>query len=134
MTVEEQLSHLILMMGNLGNRIDGMEENMNSRFDRLEEKVDSLVEKVDKLEEKVDNLEEKVDKLEEKVDKLEEKVDKLEEGQFELKQNMAVLIEAQTALGNQEQRHYKELSARMDNLERIQKEQCYDIIKLRAAQ
>ena len=113
MTVEEQLSHLILMMGNLGNRIDGMEENMNSRFDRLEEKVD---------------------KLEEKVDKLEEKVDKLEEGQFELKQNMAVLIEAQTALGNQEQRHYKELSARMDNLERIQKEQCYDIIKLRAAQ
>jgi uncharacterized protein YdcH (DUF465 family) len=106
MTVEEQLSHLILMMGNLGNRIDGMEENMNSRFDRLEEKVD----------------------------KLEEKVDKLEEGQFELKQNMAVLIEAQTALGNQEQRHYKELSARMDNLERIQKEQCYDIIKLRAAQ
>lgn len=120
MTVEEQLSHLILMMGNLGNRIDGMEENMNSRFDRLEEKVD-------KLEEKVDNLEEKVDKLEEKVDKL-------EEGQFELKQNMAVLIEAQTALGNQEQRHYKELSARMDNLERIQKEQCYDIIKLRAAQ
>ena len=127
MTVEEQLSHLILIMGNLGNRIDGMEENMNSRFDRLEEKVD-------KLEEKVDNLEEKVDKLEEKVDKLEEKVDKLEEGQFELKQNMAVLIEAQTALGNQEQRHYKELSARMDNLERIQKEQCYDIIKLRAAQ
>ena len=113
MTVEEQLSNLILMMGNLGNRIDGMEENMNSRFDRLEEKVD---------------------KLEEKVDKLEEKVDKLEEGQFELKQNMAVLIEAQTALGNQEQRHYKELSARMDNLERIQKEQCYDIIKLRAAQ
>ena len=113
MTVEEQLSNLILMMGNLGNRIDGLEEKMNSRFDRLEEKVD---------------------KLEEKVDKLEEKVDKLEEGQFELKQNMAVLIEAQTALGNQEQRHYKELSARMDNLERIQKEQCYDIIKLRAAQ
>ena len=99
MTVEEQLSHLIVMVGNLESRMEGMEQNMNARFDRLEEKVD-----------------------------------KLEDGQFELKQNMAVLIEAQTALSNQEQRHYEELSARVDNLERIQKEQCYDIIKLRAAQ
>jgi predicted nuclease with TOPRIM domain len=60
------------------SRLDALQAEIGSRFDRLEGKVDRLEGNVDRLEGNVDRLEGTVDRLEGTVDRLEGTVDRLE--------------------------------------------------------
>ena len=125
-------------------RFDGIDERldgMDAHFDGIDERLDGMDARFDGIDERLDSMDARFDGIDERFDGVDKRLERLEQGQEQLAQNTATILNAITVYAQQEEKHYKEVSERIDTLsqksvelERVQDQHSIDIMKLRAAQ
>ncbi len=63
-------------------RINGLQSNFDSRFDKVDERFDKVDERFDKVDERFDKVDERFDKVDERFDKVDERFEGVN-GRFE---------------------------------------------------
>ena len=161
MSTDEKLDQLIMMFGNLDEKVSRLDENvagldekvsqLDEKVNRLDEKVNHLDEKVNQLDRKVNHLDKKVDRLDGKMTQLDERTTKLEsefsafredtEKNFDLlRVQIGAVADALNTSNRMNEARFEAIEQEIvrwqsdkDELERVQNQHSIDIMKLRAA-
>jgi chromosome segregation ATPase len=75
--MEEMLTTLITMVGNI-----------NDKQNQMGEKLDRMENRLDKIEKRLDKMEDRLDKMENRLEMVEKKLDKLEDGQKSMREEI----------------------------------------------
>lgn len=86
--MEEMLSTLILMVGNIKEEQTQTNERLDrieSRLDRIESRLDSVESRLDSVENRLDRVENRLDSLESRFDKMDGRLDNIEKEQISMR-------------------------------------------------
>ena len=135
MTDRELLLAMVRRMDSMDQRMESMDQRMGSmdqRMDSLDQRMDAIESKVDSVDQRLNSVEMKVDGLEIRLNNVDQKLDGLEtKMERYFNETVKAVGDVVDIVGKQIKDSEERLSARIEEIEVVTAQNCYEIQKMK---
>lgn len=129
-TYDEMTDRDLLLM--MVQRMDSLEQRMDQRMDSLDRRMDAIESKVDSIDRRLHTVEMKVDGLEIRLNNVDQKLDGLEtKMERYFNETVKAVGDVVDIVGKQIKDSEERLSARIEEIEVVTAQNCYEIQKMK---